>query len=66
MILQIDAKSFSVFRGEDKNFSQISIVSTDVRKSQEDLEHVIAFLLESYPRDQIKTELKNVDLIGDE
>ncbi len=66
MILEIDARSFSVFSGEDPKHSTIKIVSTDVRTSQEDLEHILIFLMESYPREQIITQLKNLGLTGEE
>ena len=66
MILEIDARSFSVFRGEDPKYSTIKIVSTDVRTSQEDLEHILIFLMERYPREQIITQLKNLGLTREE
>ena len=66
MILQIDAKSFSVFRSENRDYSMISIVSSDVRKSPEDLEHLITYLMESYPREEIRKQLRALGLLEEE
>ena len=63
MNLLIDTKKFKAGQSQHTDYIELSIDTSDIMKTPEDLEHIIAFLLESYPREEIKKQLRALGLL---